>query len=85
MQTNRLDGRIALVSLLTILLMPHTLADDSIFTNSQYPNDDYDLSLSGSSSDPSAEPFGNLLGSNGPRIDSNWAIDYAGLKLNSNL
>lgn len=85
MQTDRLNGRIALVSLLTILRMPHTLADDSIFTNSQYPNDDYDLSSSGSLGDPFAEPFGNLPGSNGPKIDSNWAIDYAGLKLISNL
>lgn len=85
MQTGSLNGRIALVSLLTILLMPHTLADDSIFTNSQYPNDDYNSSSGGSLGDPSAEPFGNLLGSNSPKIDSNWAIDSAGLKLNSNL
>lgn len=85
MQTDSLNGRIALVSLLTILLMPHTLADDSIFTNSQYPNDDYDLSSSGSLGDPSAGPYGDLLGSNGPKIDSSWATDNAGLKLNSNL
>lgn len=84
MQTDSLNGRIALVSLLTILLMPHTLADDSRFTNSQYPNDDYDLSSSGSLGDPSAGPFGNLLISNGPKIDSSWATDNAGLKLNSN-
>lgn len=84
MQTDSLNGRIALAGLLTILLMPHTLADDSRFTNSQYPNDDYDLSSSGSLGDPSAGPFGNLLGSNGPEIDSSWATGNAGLKLNSN-
>lgn len=85
MQTDGLHGRIALVSFLIILLMPHTLADDSLFTKSQYPDDDYDLSSSGSLGDPSAEALGSLLGFNGPKTDSNWAIDYAGLKLNSNL
>lgn len=84
MQTESLNGRIALVGLLTILLMLHTLADDSIFKNTKYPNDDSDLSSSGSLGDPSAGPFSNLLGLNGPKIDSSWATGNAGLKLNSN-
>lgn len=83
MQTGSLNGRIGLLGLLTTLLMLHTRADNSIITNSQY-QDDFYLSSSIPLGDSSAGPFGNLLEHDGPKIDSGWATDDAGLKLNSN-
>lgn len=84
MQTGSLNGRIGLLGLLTSMLMLYTRADDSILTNSQYQNDGFYLSSSIRLGDPSAGSFDNLLEHNGPKIDSGWATDNAGLKLNSN-
>lgn len=84
MQTGSPNGRIGLLGLLTMMLIRLTRADDSIFTNSQY-QDDFYLSSSMPLGDPSTEPFGNLIEHDGPKIDSDWATDDAGLKLNSDL
>lgn len=84
MRSNSLNANGCLVSLLTTLLMLHTLADDSIFSNSQPQKNDFHLSSGISLGDPSAGPFGNVLRPDDSKISGNWATDEGVLQINSN-